>query len=296
MDKYDKEINFHCAGIFFHIDLWILFLSLLDQYPEAKKENAKIGSLFDAPASTLWNGGRLLCGSRYNEEDLKFIKDFVNNHNIPIRFTFTNCLLEEKHLKDEYCNLLLNIFSTGENEITINSDLLKNYIEIEYPNKFKFISSVTKCLTKEETYDELKKDFHLVVLNYYFNHDFNFLQTIKEKNKIEILVNSKCGLNCKRRFAHYKVFSKCQLENNPQTSFYCPYKITNPDTRAHYITSKEINDIYIPLGFSNFKIEGRGDNPQMLLFELCEYLIKESYKDFIYDTVMLNLDKIKYEE
>lgn len=286
MNGYSKPIKFHCAAIFNYPELWINFLELIENEPFILKNNVEIASLFDCPSKTLWNGGRIrVAGTSWEEKDLISIKDYLNNKNIPIRFTFTNMLLTEEHLKDKYCNLLLKIFSNGKNEIIIHDEKLKKYIENLYPNKFKYISSTTKCLSKEETLLELKKDYYLIVLNYYYNKDFNFLKELPDKNKIEILVNSKCGLNCGKRKFHYQAFSKCQIENRDKTTFYCPVNYNSIEGWAYYILPEEIESIYIPLGFSNFKIEGRGDHPLMLLAELCKYLIKDEYQGYVYDTI-----------
>ena len=43
---------------------------------------------------------------------------------------------------------------------------------------------------------ELKKDYHLVVLDYDHNKDFEYLQSIENKEKCELLVNPVCKAKC----------------------------------------------------------------------------------------------------
>jgi collagenase-like PrtC family protease len=61
-----------------------------------------------------------------------------------LRFTFSNSLLEEKHIYDTYCNLIMEEADTGNNEVIVNSPILEQYLRENYPN-YKYISSTTKC-------------------------------------------------------------------------------------------------------------------------------------------------------
>jgi hypothetical protein len=48
--------------------------------------------------------------------------------------------------------------------------------------------------------------------------------------------------------------------------------------QANFISVEDINNIYSPMGFSNFKLEGRTAHPLDLIEVLLYYLIKEEYK------------------
>ena len=97
-------------------------LELISINPNILKENVKIGSIYDSP-QCIWNGGRIVT-TTWDQERLLEVRDYMIYKNIPVRFTFTNCLLEEKHTYDTYGNLLLKIFNTGNNEIICNSEVL----------------------------------------------------------------------------------------------------------------------------------------------------------------------------
>ena len=49
MNSYDKEAIFHLPGIFHFFKVYRAFFQVLAQYPEALRENCKIGSLYGSP-------------------------------------------------------------------------------------------------------------------------------------------------------------------------------------------------------------------------------------------------------
>ena len=65
--------------------------------------------------------------------------------------------------------------------------------------------------------------------------------------------------------------------------------MTNPG----FISVKDIKEIYLPMGFSNFKIEGRGLGSALILEFLLYYMTKPEYqlrvREAIYLDAMLDL-------
>ena len=146
-----------------------------------------------------------------NTTDLNNIKattEAFNSKNIPLRFTFTNCLLEEKHLLDTYCNLIMESANNGMNEIIINSELLEQFLRTCYPN-YKYILSTTRCERDVNKINELCDQYDMVVIDYRDNNNFDFLSKLNNKDKIELLINAYCLPNCKNRKEHYKYLSQC---------------------------------------------------------------------------------------
>jgi hypothetical protein len=256
---------------------------MLEQDDSVLKTNTKFGSIYGSP-NCIWNGGRNSTGmAHFTHKQLENIREFMEYHRIPTRFTFTNCLLTEEHTKDTYCNLVTDIFCTGNNEIICNSPILETYLREKYGNGYRYISSTTKTITdKTKQKEEIDKDYFLTVLDLSHNKDFEFLQSIEHKDKCELLCNSTCYANCPNKTKHYEETSRNQLEQSEYNSFstcdggICSY--ANAQTRDHYISPKDINDIYIPMGFSNFKLEGRNAHPLILTEILIDYLIKDSRK------------------
>jgi hypothetical protein len=66
------------------------------------------------------------------------------------------------------------------NEIICNSELLENYIRQHFGNNYKYISSTTKRLTNiVDQNKELQKNYHLIVLDYDHNKNYEYLQSIQ---------------------------------------------------------------------------------------------------------------------
>lgn len=281
MDSYNKKAIFHLPEIFKFTAIYEMLLRNYREHPETFKDNVVIGSVYGSPAA-IWNGGRLMLHAHPGRSALENLRNMMEQFDVPVRFTFTNCLLEEKHLQDTYCNLLLEVFSTGKHEVICNMNILENYIRNKYGDKYKYISSTTKRLVnKSKQQEELKKDYYLVVLDYDHNKDFTFLKNIKNKDKCEILCNPICVAGCPLRKKHYESISQCQLDFDETKMIECPH--AKADTlwgamlQKNFIGPEDINT-YLDMGFSNFKLEGRTMAPSDLIEVLIYYLIKEEYQ------------------
>ena len=287
------DVKFHLPGLRQNFPLNMLVVSLLEQEPERFREGVKIASFFGEFPTSLWNGGRL---SNYDQCDARYIRNVVkaiNAKGIPVRYTYTNMLLTEEDLKDPYCNFCMKVADNGMNEVMIFSPLLEQYIRENYPS-FKLNSSTCKEIRDiEAVNEELKKDYYLVVLDYNFNNNFEELAKIEDKGRCEILVNTLCTPNCPRRGKHYEYIAKCQrimLKNRklpadkqiPMEPWYCEYGEYNCvhtiQNYSTYIGPDAIWEKYVPMGFNNFKIEGRTANIFSLVETYVHYLIKPEFQ------------------
>lgn len=279
MDKYIKPIHFHLPGIFEYTKIYESIVTLYTYRNNIFKENALIGSIYGSPGMHIWNGGRYVPQIKTLSE-IEYIKNFMSEAQIPIRLTFTNCLIEEKHLDDTICNTTTELLHSPLNEILCNSQILETYLREKYPN-YSFVSSTTKVLVSDNALNnEINKDYKLIVLDYSLNNNFNKLSKLKNKDKLEVLCNAVCLPNCPKRAEHYKNISSIQLKNDPNNLFPCDMAFSTFDVamkHPHFISDKSINK-YIKAGFSNFKLEGRTTNPLDLIEILLYYLIKEEYK------------------
>ena len=85
----------------------------------------------------------------------KKVLDLMKKYNISTRLTFSNSLIEEKHLSDIKCNELCRLLNLDlNNGIIIHSDILMEYLKSKYPNLY-FVSSTTKVLTD---FNDFKKE------------------------------------------------------------------------------------------------------------------------------------------
>ncbi len=296
-----KKIYYHLPGLFEFYDLYSVFLPLFREHPEYFYDWCGIGSIYGAPGDCLWGGGRVGFGEEAPENVVALMKEY----GISARLTFSNSLLEEKHLSDRKCNELCALFEKNgpvQNGIILCSDLLLRYIKAEYP-EFYFVSSTTKVLTDfEQLRAELdRREFRYVVPDFRLNKEFAKWSTLtgEQKAKVEFLCNECCWFDCCDRKRCYENVSRKSLGED------CGEHVcVSPDARGGYrfseamknpgfIGVKEIRENYAPEGFSHFKIEGRSLGSAVILEFLLYYMTKPEYqlkvREEIYLDSMLDL-------
>lgn len=279
------EVYWHLPGFYYFRLLNQVILNLMKDYPECFRGGYRIGSVYGSFPGAIWNGGRTMFGIT-GKREMKSVLEQYNGRGVPVRFTWTNSLLEEKHLQDTYCNLIMRLADNGLNQVLVNTPVLDDYLRREYPN-FKRISSTTKRLTSlQDVLEELEKDYYLVVLDYDLNHDEEVLKRIEpQADRVEILVNEICAPGCAVRAEHYRHQSRTQLEFDMDSPFTCPNrtherKFAECRKLPTFLSNRDVED-YIQRGFVNFKIAGRG-MPFDFVKESCLYfLVKEEKQDFI---------------
>lgn len=271
-------VKFYLPGLFEFFDLYVNYMDIF-KHEKYKFRDCEIGAIYGAPQSTIWNGGRI---KNTTYLDIDNVKDWSIGENINCALTFTNCLIEEKHLNNIYCNELARLFEAENNAIIIHSPILEKYLREKYP-KYKFVSSTTKCITDfEGLKKELEKDYERVVLDYNFNRQFKLLKQIEKKEKCEILINAVCEEECLRRKDHYNCISKDALRIPNEEEFFCRH-MGKPffaclKENLNVISVDEIYNLYAPLGFEHFKIEGRTAYLQDLIEILVYYTVKPEFQ------------------
>lgn len=289
------DICFHIPDFFNHFYLNLLVVNAVKRYPECFHDNLKIASAFGNFPGVVWNGGRFVEG----RIDMKMIRHIIKNFNelgVALRFTCTNPMIEERHFGDYFCNQILKTANNGLNEVIVMSPALEEYIRKNHPG-YKITSSTCKEIRDiEGVKEELKKDYHYVVLDYNLNNQFDLLEQIdeEERSRCELLVNACCIPNCPRRGEHYRTigmdhikeweYNRDPKHNSPffKTNFTCEamsksiYDITEYST---HISPDDIFEKYLPMGFNNFKIEGRTLPDIALLETYIYYMVKPEHKD-----------------
>lgn len=302
MDKLKKDtVYYHLPGLFEFYELYCVFLPLYHEHREYFYDWCEIGSVYGAPADCIWGGGRVGGGDCSPQKVLALMREY----GISARLTLSNSLLREEHLSDKKCNTLCALFSEPQgtrNGVIVHSDLLLDYLKRNYPELY-FVSSTTKVLTDfEELVNEIKRDeFLYVVPDFRLNKAWGKWNTLSQnqKEKVEFLCNECCWFGCRERKLCYEAVSRKNLGEN------CPdHRCTAPDAREGYRFSKamenpgfigtdEIKNIYLPMGFNNFKIEGRGLGSALILEFLLFYMTKPEYqlhvREKIYLDAMLDL-------
>lgn len=305
---YKKEAHFFLCGAFESFKGIQEFMKSVKECPMMLKDNVVIDSVFGSP-TCVWNGGRALADVYFDKKQLQHIHDTYANLDVKVRFVFTNPFLNEHDLYDRYCNLIMNIFQDLSPEVVVNSPLLEEYLRSNYPTA-SFISSTTKRLRSGEAQlKEFIHDYKYVCLDYDYNYNHEFLDSIpfKERDRVEILVNSTCPKGCNARVLHQGFSAKRQLEYNSDDDcesepFYkeCPkIKRIMQDSSSQDGTAKNIYvgtnylfpqnlDEYIDKGFCHFKIQGRELKESQLFAEFIPYLIRP----YFYPMAISIIDKI----
>lgn len=291
--------HYHLPGLFEFYDLYAAFLPLFRNRREYFYDWCDIASIYGASADCLWGGGRV----GFGDGNYKKILDLMEKYGISARLTFSNSLIREEHLSDKKCNELCREFEkSGNNGIIIHSDLLLSYLKNKYPGLY-FVSSTTKVLTDFSDFESEvnREDFRFVVPDFRLNKAFDKLNTLpqSQKDKVEFLCNECCWFDCYDRKACYENVSKKSLgEDCLEHICVAPdakegYKFSKAMKNPSFIGINDIKNIYLPMGFTNFKIEGRSLGSALILEFLLYYLTKPEYqlnvREEIYLDSMLDL-------
>ena len=287
---------FHLPGLFEFYDLYAAFLPLYRAHREYFYDWCAIGSIYGAPSDCLWAGGRVEYSDRTPREVLALTREY----GISARLTLSNSLLRPEHLTDPDCNALCRLFqeqNDPQNGAIVHAELLTQYLKKNYPSLY-LVSSTTKVLTDfNDLQRELARpEFRYVVPDFRFNKQFDKLQTLSksEKDKVEFLCNECCSFACKDRKRCYEAVSRKNLGESG-----CGHRCTANDLEEGYRFSKamknpgfigvtDIQEKYLPMGFTNFKIEGRGLGSALILEFLLYYLTKPEYQLVVREKIYLD--------
>lgn len=316
--------QYHLPGLFEFYELYKVFLPLFREHREYFYDWCDIGSVYGAPADCIWGGGR----AGFGDDDARKVLDLMKEYGISARLTFSNSLLREEHILDKKCNALCKLFEEAgdiqrervsdsnmqnksikdiqennvqpkaiQNGVIVHADLLLDYLKKNYSNLY-FVSSTTKVLINFQDFlKEVKReDFQYVVPDFRLNKSFDRLNTLTqiEKDKVEFLCNECCWFGCKDRKRCYEAVSRKNLGEHYQ-EHHCTapnaeqgYRFSKAMKNSGFIGIEDIQNSYLPMGFSNFKIEGRGLGSALVLEFLLYYMVKPEYQIHIREAIYLD--------
>lgn len=292
----DKKVYYHLPGLFEFYELYRVFLPVFREHREYFYDWCEIGSIYGAPSDCIWGGGR----TSFGDADPQKVLALMQEYKISASLTFSNSLLRKEHLQDRKCNALCELFEKQmevENGVILHSELLLNYLQNTYPN-FYFVSSTTKVLTDfQRLLEEVnREEFRYVVPDFRLNKMFDKLNPMSDsqKEKVEFLCNECCWFGCKDRKACYESVSRKNLgESCQEHDCHAPgaeggYLFSNALTNPGFISATDIKDVYQPMGFSNFKIEGRGLGSALILEFLLYYMTRPEYQIHVREKIYLD--------
>lgn len=297
MDKRKQKIAYyHLPGLFEFYELYRSFLPIYYKHREYFYDWCEIGSIYGAPSDCLWGGGRVGGGECEPQEVLAWMQEY----GISSRLTFSNSLLKRDHLSDKKCNMLCALLEENngvQNGVIIHSDLLLGYLKEKFP-KLYFVSSTTKVITEfERLVNEIdREEFRYVVPDFRLNKRFKQWEqlSVKQKDKVEFLCNECCFFGCQDRKQCYETVSRrnlgeaCDEHRCQAPHANAGYRFSEAMKNPAFIGIEDIQKVYLPMGFSEFKIEGRGLGSALILEFLLYYMTKTEYQLKIRESIYLD--------
>ena len=297
MNKDHQAIaRYHLPGLFEFYELYQMFLPLFREHREYFYPWCEIGSIYGAPADCIWGGGRVGTSARDPHEVLALTREY----GVSARLTFSNSLLREEHLSDRRCNALCSLFEQSggpKNGVIVHSELLLDYLKSRYPGLY-FVSSTTKVLTDFELLrrELAREEFSYAVPDFRLNKALDRLSTLPDwqKAKVELLCNECCWFGCRDRRACYEAVSRKNLgEPGPEHRCAAPdadggYRFSRAMENPGFISVSDIRNVYLPMGFSHFKIEGRSLGSALILEFLLYYLTKPEHQLRVREEIYLD--------
>ena len=270
---------------------------IIQETPDVLLPNTELYTLFGVFPGCIWNGGGVSIGGNILRDQVEDTIMYYNEElNIPLTFTFTNPILEEKHYYDTYCNMIAEVGNNGKNAILVSNLEFEKYLRENYKN-YRYCRSILASENIPYTLDGPYGKYDISVMKRGNNNNWEYLNTIpmEDRSSIELLCNDPCIDNCPRIYSHYSDMARAQLEYSTQVEgLQCSidpelrhflYKYIKSELTS-YISRDMIDKEYLPKGFCKFKCSGRSSIINCM-FNIVNYLIKPEYREDIL-AMMLN--------
>ena len=287
---------YHLPGLFEFTALYRAFLPLHRAHRDWFYDWCEIGSIYGAPADCIWGGGRVGAEDCDPQAALALTREY----GISARLTFSNSLLREEHLCDRKCNALCRMLEADnepQNGVIVHSELLTEYLRRTYPGLY-LVSSTTKVLKNfaQLTRELEREEFRYVVPDFRLNKALDRLGTLPDplKAKVEFLCNECCWYGCRNRKQCYEAVSRKILgEAGPEHRCAAPnaaegYRFSKAMENPGFIGIHDIMNTYLPMGFTQFKIEGRGLGSALILEFLLYYMTKPEHQLKVREEIYLS--------
>ena len=300
-------VRFHIPGLARTFNVNMVLLMLMQEYPDQFREGVSVGSFYGEFPTSLWNGG-IRSAAGFREEDAEYVIRELNGRGIAVRYTFTNPLVNQNHLNDAWCNRCMKLANTADakNGVIVASPVLEKHLRAKYPG-FRYISSDAKQITDFDALCAELEKYDTVLVDYNFNSDLEKLGTLPHKERAELLVNCVCPPECPRRKGHIQYLARTQTAyaqhvarfganaafRNPE-SFQCPYlenTFYDLSENPTFLSPETVFEKLVPMGFTEFRIEGRWSSPLSCAETCLQYLAKPEYRDALRLKYLLNLEQ-----
>lgn len=289
-----KMINFSLPGYYIHYDINMMLLSLYKLKRHYFRDEIRITSFYDSLPHLIWNGCRILSeGQTINSlsSDIYSMRDSYYDFGMTLRHTFTNNALTPEMMYDYRSNQWTQACEREGNGVIVSSELMGEFIRKKYP-KYNIIWSTSIGIKDIEKINKLsEKD--MVVLDYTLNKNHEVLSKLSNPKNIEVLCAEYCIDNCPYRKEHYYATNKAILNQEGTKIFECPFYTGEQNfyyylkNTNHILTYEDILFINKKYGIENFKLNGRSVHWIAYIEILVYYLIKDKYKDYVRQILLL---------
>lgn len=281
-------IKMTLPGITEFSDINLLFLSFYRDARDIFLDDVTLDSVYGGFFGSRLCGGRNSFGARMPLDEVERLIGRYNSLGVACNATFTNQFVDvELIASDEYGRDLLALLASANtdiaNGIILHSDTLDEYVRAEF-SALTRISSTTKELDSVRATNVELECFDRVVLNYNFTKDEGVIQEIDYRERLEVMANEYCSLNCPYRKEHYAQTSYDQLRGKP-SGFLCKH---TPEPQAFsflagliegsvFLKNADICRYAADYGIRYFKIVGRGLARYDIIDSYLYYLVKPEH-------------------
>lgn len=259
----------------------LVFAQLMRDCPQFFFDDVRIQSVYGCFPGCVVNGGRAFVREPYTARRIEATFEALDERGIAARLTFTNMLVEERHLEDPYFNLILDAAADHGAGVIVYSDLVDEYVRSRHPHMERTLSTTREILDADELNRALGA-FDLVVLNYNKNKDLAFLDRIERTEGLEVMANELCNPGCPHRNEHYLHNSRDQLEGTVTEFRRC--NLSGKDffklapTSPTILTNDDVRMLHARYGVPRFKIVGRGVAADVNLESYLYYLVRPEHR------------------
>lgn len=259
----------------------LVFAQLMRDCPQFFFDDVRIQSVYGCFPGCVVNGGRAFVREPYTVRQIEATFEALDERGIAARLTFTNMLVEERHLEDPYFNLILDAAADHGAGVIVYSDLVDEYVRARHPHMERTLSTTREILDADELNRALGA-FDLVVLNYNKNKDLAFLDRIERTEGLEVMANELCNPGCPHRNEHYLHNSRDQLEGTVTEFRRCDlsgkdfFKLA--PTSPTILTNDDVRMLHARYGVPRFKIVGRGVAADVNLESYLYYLVRPEHR------------------
>lgn len=292
---YGGEIDWNIGSLFCHEKPVFRLLRICEDYSIDHPIRYAFGSI-----PSLMAGGRIPPTDISVDDALGVVEQYLQK-GIACRLTLSNPHINEDDIRNDAINAKLmaflnaNFSGKGKNGIILASDLLARHVRDRYPNLETVLSVIRPAYDTgygpdKDTFDYYAANlenplYDVVVVNAAKLDIPNFMESLPNKDKVELLAFHYCIKNCQRAARHYEACLQIMLAgikggvptkhlaDLSKVSLDCvAEKRRRPLDFASY-TESDMRKL-VSLGYHHFKLAERMSSDNAFLYGMIEYIFR----------------------